>query len=311
MIMSKEFFRGQYDPLAALNNAGKLLGMELTPSGHQMVGGYYINGQPHPYRRDKTKVFIWKGRVFVSEEGGQCLSLENWLQQYGGAADYKEAIRMIKGESQALHWNGEMRQRRIGEVRYVPNEVLRGAKAYDLVGCPLFRWMCGMFSEERVREVWDRYNVTTDAHGNCVYWYTDQRGNVLFDKRIAYGEDGHRRKDFFPPRKYRVGDGFSGRCYFGSNTLKDEGKVFVCESEKSALLVALQYSKQAVATGGKGNLRDVDSRMVLLPDMDAREEWEQHGNVWPWWEKWGIPLDEIPEKADIGDMIAYRHGKYD
>jgi hypothetical protein len=80
----------------------------------------------------------------------------------------------------------------------------------------------------------------------------------------------------------------------------------VCESEKSALLGRLYYGRRFLAVGGKSNLHDVDDRMLLLPDMDARIEWEEKGEVWPWWEKWGVPVEEIPATADIGDMIVYK-----
>ena len=299
-------FRGRYDPLTALQNAPGLMGMELTQSGRQLMGGYYINGERHAYRRDKLKVFIWKGGVWVQEEGGQCISLESWLVQYGHCADYREALRVINGKPQSIVWSGEVREKMRQESRFVEGAALRGAKAYDLRLCPLFRWMAGLFGERRVRECWDLYNVTTDSHGNAVFWFTDQDGHVLFDKRIAYLEDGHRDRNYFPPRRYRVGDGYGGKCYFGANTLKDSGKVYVVESEKSCLLVWLYYGRQCVATGGKGGLRDVDSRMVLLPDMDARAEWSSKGDIWPWWERWGIAQDEIPEHSDIGDMIVWK-----
>lgn len=300
---SNDKFRFAYDPLAALRNCEKLLGMELRPCGpNKLCGGYYINGEPHPYRRDKLKVFISRGSVWIAEEGGVCVSLPTWLTQYAGAADYKDALRMIKGESQALHWNGEIRQRKSGEVKYVDKEVLEAAKRYDLTKCPLFRWMCGLFPEDRVRMVWDEYNVTTDSHGNAVFWYVDQNGRILYDKRIAYKEDGHRNRDFFPGRQYRVADGFSGRCYFGACLKGDGRKAFIVESEKSALLGALYYGRRFLATGGKSNLRDIEPDMMLVPDMDARREWEEKGEAWPWWEKW--PTGElVPDHADIGDLI--------
>lgn len=302
----KDRYSFAYDPVAALRNCPELLGMELRESGSQLVGGYYLDGSKHPYRRDKLKCFIWKGKVFVQEEGGQCLSLENWLQQYGGCADYKEAIRAIKGENQAIQWNREFRQMVRPEVKYISPDVVAGLKAYDLRKCNLFNWMCTMFPEDRVREVWDKYNCCTDSHGNAVFLYTDQRGRVLFDKRIFYRPDGHRDKSYFPPRQFRVADGYSGRCYYGVNAIEDNGTVYVCESEKSCLLIVLCYGRQAVATGGKGNLREIDNRMKLLPDMDARDTWIEKSSpeqVWEWWKKWpaGIP---IPEKADIGDMIV-------
>ena len=303
--MSKDGFRFDYDPLAALANCPKLLGMELVPRGNGLQGGYYLNGDRHPYRRDKLKVFVGRGSVWISEEGGRCVSLTQWLREFGGAETYRDAVRMINGEPQSVDWNREFRRIVSPDVKYVPKDVLEAARAYDLGRCPLFRWMCGLFPEADVRGVWGRYNVTTDSKGNAVFWFTDSAGRVLFDKRMAYGEDGHRLRDFFPGRKYRVGDGYTGRCYFGAHLVDQGRKVYVCESEKTCLLVALAYpGRQCVATGGKGNLRDVDANTVLLPDMDARFEWQEKGEIWPWWEKWGVK--EIPDKGDIGDMIVWK-----
>lgn len=302
--MSKEDrFRGIYDPLVALKNAPKLMGMELVQHGNGLQGGYYLNGDRHPYRKDKLKVFISRGSVWVSEEGDRCISLPQWLIEFGGACDFKDAVKMIKGESQAIHWNHEMRKKQEAQVQYVSQDVLIGAKSYPLENCPLFRWMCGLFSEDKVRETWDLYNVTTDSHGNAVFWYVDQSGKILYDKRIAYKEDGHRDKDFFPGRQYRVADGYIGKCYFGACLPDDGKKAFVVESEKSAILASLYYGgRRFLATGGKGNLREIDKNMLLVPDMDARMEWEEKGPIWDWWTKW--PAGEVvPSHADIGDLV--------
>lgn len=302
-------FRGQYDPVAALRNAPKLLGMELEKHGSGLQGGYYLNGDRHAFRKDKLKVFIGKGSVWVSEEGDRCISLQQWLVEFGGAADYKEALKMINGESQAIVWNREVREKAVPKMRYVDPAALQGARQYDLEKCSLFRWMCTLFPEEKVREAWDRYNVTTDSHGNAVFWYVDQDGRVLYDKRILYKEDGHRDKSFFPGRQYRVADGYSGRCFFGANVAGDGRKSFIVESEKTALLGYLYYGRRFLATGGKGNLRDIEPEMMLCPDMDARMEWEEKGEVFRWWEKWGVPADQIPDHADIGDMVVEKRLK--
>lgn len=308
--MSADRYRFAYDPAVALQNAPKLLGMELVEKGAGLQGGYYLNGDRHSYRKDKLKVFISRGSVWVSEEGGRCISLPQWLIEFGGAADFKEALKMINGQPQTLEWHRDFRKREQPKGLYVSPDVLRGAKAYDLQKCSLFRWMCGMFPEERVREVWDMYNVTTDSHGNCVFWYVDQDGKILYDKRILYNEDGHRNREFFPGRQYRVADGYTEKCYFGACIPDDGKKAFIVESEKSALLASLFYGgRRFLATGGKGNLREIEPNMLLVPDMDARMEWEEKGEVWPWWEKWGIPVSDIPEKADIGDMIVWKKSK--
>lgn len=304
--MSKDKYRFAYDPVSALRNAPQLMGMELVQHGQGLQGGYYLNGDRHAYRRDKLKVFISRGSVWVAEEGDRCISLPQWLVEFGGCADYKEAISVINGQPQEIEWTREFREKRKESVLYVGKDVLEGAKQYDLMKCPLFRWMCKMFSENKVREVWDRYNVTTDSHGNAVFWYVDQNGRILYDKRISYKEDGHRDKSFFPGRQYRVADGYSGRCYFGACIADDGKKAFICESEKSALLANLYYGRRFLATGGKGNLREIEPNMMLVPDMDARMEWEEKGEVWPWWEKSGKPIAEIPDHADIGDMVEWK-----
>lgn len=296
-------YRFAYDPVATLQNVPKLLGMELTAHGRELQGGYYLNGDRHPYRRDKLKVFIGRGSIWISEEGGRCISLPQWLIEFGGASDFKEALRVINGQPQSIEWSREFRERVTPKMQYVSPDILEAARQFDLRKCNLFNWMCGMFPEEKVREAWDVYNVTTDSHGNAVFWYVNQEGKILYDKRIYYGYGGHRDKTFFPGRQYRVAEGYSGKCYFGACVPDDGKKAFVCESEKSALMGHLFYGRRFLATGGKSNLRDVDNRMLLLPDMDARKEWEERGEVWPWWEKWGKPIGEIPDHADIGDMI--------
>lgn len=304
--MGKDSFRFDYDPVAALQNCGKLLGMELIQHGRQLEGAYYLTGEHHPYRKDKLKVYCQNGTVWVSEEGGRCISLPQWLIEFGGAEDYKAALRMIKGEDQAIHWNREFKKRLEAPVlRYVSPDVLTGCKQFDLKNCNLFNWMCSMFPEEKVREALDLYNVTTDSHGNACFWYVNQEGKILYDKRILYKTDGHRDKTFFPGREYRVGGGYTGKCYFGACLPADGKRVFVCESEKSAILGYLYWGRKFVATGGKGNLREIEPDMMLCPDMDARIEWEEKGEVWPWWEKW--PAGEVvPDHADIGDLIERR-----
>lgn len=303
--MGKDSFRFDYDPVSALHNAPKLTGMELMPKGRQLEGRYYLDGNMHPYRRDKLKVYISHGSVWVQEEGGRTVSLPQWLIEFGGAADYKEAIRMIKGQSQTIDWNREVRRKAVTQVQYVPKDAVIGSAAYDLNGCSLFRWMCRMFPEERVRKVWKEYNVTTDSHGNCVFWYQDQNGHYLFDKRILYKDDGHRDKTFFPGRQYRVRDGYTGRCYFGANLPDDGKKVFVLESEKSALLARLYYGRKFMATGGKSGLREVEPNMLLVPDIDAIGEWEEKGEIYPWWKKWPENTD-MDDHADIGDLIELK-----
>lgn len=299
--MSRELI----DMYAVMQHVPELLGMELKWRNNAWEGRYYLNGEPHPYKRDKLKVKFWRGEkgcsIWLHEQGGESMSLQNWLQRYGGAADWREAMDMMRGKSRPkpellsyIHTN------RTAAVQYVCRTDLEGYKKFELERCPLFVWMRDLFDERQVRAVWDRYNVTTDTRGLCVYWYADVDGRICYDKRIKYGYDGKRDHTFGGTRAYTTAKGYTARPLFGAHLIPEEGDFYVVEGEKSALLAALAYpDKVFVATGGKNNLRDVDSRAILLPDIDAIEEWRAKGRVHEWWTGW----DACEAHSDVGDMI--------
>jgi hypothetical protein len=194
------------------------------------------------------------------------------------------------------------------KARYVDPSALEGAKAYNLRNCPLFRWFCTLLPEDRVREAFDRYNVTTDGQGLAVFWAVDQNGRILHDKRMKFKEDGHRDKDFGGTRVYKTADGYSARCFFGSHLIQDSGDILVVESERTALALYLVTGKIAIATAGKNNLREKDERFLCYPDKDSFEEWENSGNrCVRWFEDWELPLDQQPRTADVLDMIEWRY----
>lgn len=296
--MGKEYRRYDYDPYAAMQNLPKLLGMELTKRGNGWQGGFYITGEPHPFRRDKLKAFFWKGGIFISEEGGPTMSLANWLIQYGGATDFKDALRMIKGESQALHWNGEFTHVKRAENKHIPLEVLNGAKGFDLSLSPLFRYMCRLFGEERTRFVWDVYNVTATSKGGTCFWYLNPSGQICHDKVVWYGGDAHRIKNLPMGRQYRISDGYTENPMFGSH-LQGEVKG-ILESEKSVLYAACYYGGIWLATGGKSNLRDVGD-IPLYADRDAEEAWSHLGTCVDWYSDW----PECGDHSDLGDKIEW------
>ena len=172
----------------------EIMGLELVRNGKMWCGRYYINGDVHPFRADKLKCKIYQSMVFVYEQGGESLSLPEWLVTYGGAKDYKEAYDRIRGVKLSAPIRHEIRETK---TLYVGPDVLYSARGYDLHRCSLYNWMCTLFPEQRVMQVWNEYNVTTDWQGNAVFWYVDRNGKILHDKRIRYGEDGHRLKDCY------------------------------------------------------------------------------------------------------------------
>lgn len=293
-----------YNVLRAFEQVPSIMGLDLTRKRNDMWwGGYYLTGEQHSYRRDKMKVAIYNGDIWVHEEGGVSQSLATWLVNNGRAADYREAYRILDCKGKPLDVQRFFEKRKV-VASYVPRSVVDAMAQIDLNKCPLFRWMSTLFPEDRVREVWRMYNVTTDSQQNAVFWYADSEGRIAFDKRIAYKEDGHRDKNYFPPREYRTADGFTARPYFGAHLVKEGEDVRICESEKSCLLATLAYGGVWLATGGKGNLKDV-ANAKLYPDYDAREEWAtraKDAQVVQWWQGWS----ECGETSDIGDLIEWQ-----
>lgn len=290
-----------YNVLRAFEQVPSIMGLDLTRKRNDMWwGGYYLTGEQHSYRRDKMKVAIYNGDIWVHEEGGVSQSLATWLVNNGRAADYREAYRILDCKGKPLDVQRFFEKRKV-VASYVPRSVVDAMGQFDLRKCPLFRWMCTLFPEDRVREVWKMYNVTTDSKGLACFWYADSQGRIAYDKRVAYKEDGHRDKSFGGTREYRTADGFTARPYFGTHLVKEGEEVRICEAEKSALLYTLATSKVMLATGGKGNLKDV-SNTKLYPDYDAREEWSHKGSVVEWWQGWS----ECGETSDIGDLIEWK-----
>lgn len=290
-----------YNVLRAFEQVPSIMGLDLTRKRNDMWwGGYYLTGEQHSYRRDKMKVAIYNGDIWVHEEGGVSQSLATWLVNNGRAADYREAYRILDCKGKPLDVQRFFEKRKV-VASYVPRSVVDAMAQIDLDKCPLFRWMCTLFPEDRVLEVWKMYNVTTDSQGNACFWYADSQGRIAYDKRVKYREDGHRDKQFGGTREYRTADGFTARPYFGAHLVKEGEDVNIVESEKTALACACYFGGTWLACGGKNNLKDV-ANAKLYPDYDAYDEWSLKGTCVPWFEGW----HECGATSDIGDLIEWK-----
>lgn len=284
----------------------EIMGLDLVFRKDAWEGRYYITGAPHRYKRDKLKVKLYKG-IMVYEQGGECMSLVQWLVEYGGCAGYKEAFAVIRGSDKIVR---EYKfSERVIELNYVPKSDMEAMRGFELQRCSLFVWMVGLFGEARTRETWNRYNAMSDGNGNAVFWYVDKDGRVCHDKVMRYRLDGHRDRGFGGSRRYKVRDGYSGRCLFGEHLTGEVEKIFVCESEKDALIMNIVTGNIVVATGGKSNLIDVTENMVLLPDVDAADEWEAKAagkcKVLHWWDKY----PQHGGHDGVGDYLLWWWGR--
>ena len=300
------------DLYAVMQHIPEIMNMNLVWRKGAWEGRYYISGERHPYKKDKLKIKFWRNEkgcsIWLHEQGGDSMSLQQWLVRYGGAADWKEAMDMMRGNSRPdpkllnLIRTGSDTH----EVKYIAKSDYKACSLFDLRRCPLFVWMAGIFGKEQVRDVWAKYHVTTDGDGLAVFWYTNSDGKICYDKRIKYKYDGHRDKTFGGTRKYLTKDGYMERPMFGAHLVysgnEDSDKeVCVVESEKSALILSLTFpDKTFLATGGKNNLRDVDDCMLLYPDIDAIELWSSipHARIVEWWKDEDVRSDH-DDYADV------------
>lgn len=282
---------------AVMDNIPAIMGLTLTRKGEIWQGGYYINRERHPYRRDKIKIRIWNYNIWVFEEGGPRMSLQTWLITHGGASDYKQAYRIMRGNAVPLPYVASEREK--AEGRYIDEAVLDEYRGYELRRNNLFVYFCRLFGEHNAIEVFERYNVTSDERGDTCFWYVNNEGNICHDKIVRYQWNGHRDKTFGGYRRYKTSDGYTERCMFGAHLIESDDEVVnIVESEKSAMMAYLAYGGVWLAVGGKTQLRDTDVRTRLWPDIDAASDWAERGEVVTWWEG-----EDVKEKWDIGDLI--------
>ena len=299
-----------FDNYAIMQHIPEITGMpDLVLRNGIWEGRYYINGERHPFKRDKLKIKIWKNNghnsIWLHEQGGESLSLQNWLQRYGGASDYKEAESIMLGNS---HPNGKLLNyihscEKAKEIKYVDESEYIGCSCYELERCPLFVWMSDMFGYEPCVKVWQKYHVTTDNNGLAVFWYTNIENKICYDKRIKYNYDGHRDKSFGGTRRFTTIKGYTERPLFGSHLIEDGKAIHVVESEKTALIASLYYPDRIfVGTGGKNGLHDIEDNMILYPDLDAVDYWSSRKGaiIHEWWNDFTCAIED---KDDIGDAI--------
>lgn len=280
-------------------------GLPLIRRGRLWIGRCYIDGAKSN-RRDKTVATIKNDKIFLLEQGGDSMDLWEWLIKFGGCSDNREAACKLLNLSPTI-LSKPIREYKEPPLKYVYPEVLN--KTIRKPTDNLFIWLSSLFNEKDVQTIYDKYKVGNLIHKlgiQTIFWYIDKEGNICHDKKMVYNENGHRDKAYGGGRKFKVDFGYRGRCYFGEHLLKDrkEGqRVFVVESEKTALILSLFYPKNIyLATGGANMLHKVEDDWVLLRDYDkAGEMWEGRGKCTAWWEYY----PKVEEGWDIADALLW------
>jgi hypothetical protein len=149
--------------------------------------------------------------------------------------------------------------------------------------------LCGGDQRRALTQVL-KYKVGTATGLKTVFWQIDQFMRPRTASVIAYGGDGHRKKDVDVKRVFTQRNGYTS-CLYGEHLLfeVDQGKDLVCivESEKTALIADLYYptfaGKKAfwLASSGADGLTDEKiealrgHRVCLIPDFSyvSRAKW--------------------------------------
>lgn len=299
----------------------KYLGLYMNYRYGSWVGPYYLDGTPCRKRDDKLKVFMGRrGVVYVTEQGGQTLTLWDWLLTYGGLNGNEQVYKRLSGESLFDEFKEsvdvEFTSTEGAPTKYVKwgamIETTRGGVYED----NLYKLLCKKFGIRVTKRAYSRYFIGNKNRGELgwatVFWVIDRAGRVLNDTWIVYGEDGHRGRDRgCIGRKYKVRFGYNGKGYFGEHLLglaiTGGRKVYVVEAPKTALILTCAYPQNVyLATQGSGKLWDVDPSWILLPDNDSAgrawvDKYPKQCSDWVGYYR-GLGMS-VDEGDDVGDLI--------
>ena len=261
-----------------LQEITKITGLPFKQKGSRMIAACNIDGTPHP-RSDKTVATVGKyGAIIISEQGGECLGLNKWIEIYGDGntiksdkIEVKQIERIFVDE---MHWGAS-----------IPN-VYRGN---------LFTFLSTILGYQKTHDAFIRYKVGENSTDRTVFWYTNELNQVCHDATVIYGDDGRRKKVGGGFRSFGVDYGYTGQCLFGSHLIPNfKGEKCVVESEKSALIMSIvDPNRLWLATGGSNKIGPIKEDMLLYPDFDqAGSFWECIGCV----DKKGCIIERVDKK---------------
>jgi len=272
------------------NSLPEITGLPFRRYGNRMISATYINGDAHR-QKDKTWAVLKSKGIYIAENGGENISLREWLVKYG---DITRLGRRSKGS-----WEDVKPPKQI----WVTDEMV-DATIPDKYKGNLYNFLSFAFGKREVRDMLWKYNVGEGSEGETIFWYQNAIGKFCHDQRILYGVNGRRQKDVGGWRKHKVDMGYTAKCVFGAHLIGVRDDINVVESEKTALIMALSGADGVwVATGGSTKLGGIRDGWKLYPDYDeAGKLWEKKGEVVKWWEG-----EEVSEGEDIGDLVVRKY----
>jgi len=291
----------------------KIMDMPMIYARKRWYAARYIDGS-YCNRHDKLVCRMVPNGIQILEQGGEAMTLFGWMLQHGGCRNKQEAYLKLASLSAAVLTAPDFEEKQL-PLRYVPKEYLdrsMDGRIYNPDNFTLFlREAFGFNNAEyvlrkyKVGRAWQKI-YSNDSYADITqFWYINTKGEILHDKKILYGTKGKRDHSFGGGRSFTKRRGYSGRCLFGEHLLnrrKDGERVFVVESEKTAILADLFF--------GKGLwLATTEKDWTFIADIDAWEYWSslERGNTPKWWEAY--PEWQHGDTDDIGDYILWKIGQ--
>lgn len=306
----------------------EIMGMPMTFYGNRWYAARKIDGS-FSVRKDKLVCRLKQGTrpgegmfIQILEQGGKVTTLFSWMIDYGGCKDKMEAKLRLLNMSAAVLTVPDFTEKYAAQRFVAPEYMERSYEKRITTGDNLTEFLWSIFGRYNTEIVLRDYKLgcsyricpSNNKYYNMTqFWYINRNQEIYHDKIILYNTDGHRNHDFGGGRAFIKAKGYGGRCFFGEHLLanRNEGeKVYVVESEKTALIAKLYFKKGIwLATGGKCNFRKegTDKDWIYISDYDAYDYWKRlacQSSCPKWWESY--PEYTPGEHDDIGDLILWK-----
>jgi hypothetical protein len=246
------------------NSLKAITGLPFIKRGSKMIAACYIDGTPH-HQKDKTFAVLKEYGIYIKENGGDDISLKEWLIEYGDVSklkDYSDKEPTTVNKPKKLFINEDAVDTTM--PMYYENN--------------LFQYLSGILGYEKTLASFRKYNVGEISKRCVCFWYVNELGQYVHDSVVPYGVNGKREKDIGGWRNYKVDDGYYGNCMFGQHLLANyDGDTCVVESEKTAIIMDIVDTQNRLwlATGGSTHLACIRDNWKLYPDFDnAGSFWE-------------------------------------
>jgi hypothetical protein len=146
-----------------------------------------------------------------------------------------------------------------------------------------FRYLVRLFGQDAAFSLQEKYNIGTAKNGGTIFWQVDKENNIRTGKVFYYNMEGKRNKEIGSWYLHKkINPKFNlVQVFFGEHLLPDGGKIALCESEKTAILMSIYKPEYTwIAAGGSQmlnlyRLSRIPNIDIIFPDQGQFIDWEK------------------------------------